>query len=102
MAGRGEAKVLLPGVCQRIVPSAPGAPKFSVELAATFRDDAFLLSVVPCAAAMVELPENERPFVRVSFAVVSSSSPVKETVPVPNAPAVPIAGVPAEMVAPPV
>jgi hypothetical protein len=52
------------------------------------------LSVIPCAAAMVELPDNERTFVRVSFAVASSSPPLKATVPAPRAPPLPKASLP--------
>ena len=65
-------------------------------------DDAFSVSVVPCAAAIVEDPENVSPLVRVSVAVPSSSPPVNDTVPVPSAAALPIASVPAEIVVPPV
>ena len=43
---------------------------------------------------MVELPDNERAFVRVSFAVASSSPPLKATVPAPRAPPLPKASLP--------
>jgi hypothetical protein len=59
-----------------------------------FMDDAFSVRVIPCAAAMVEFPEKERPFVRVSFAVASSSPALSVTSPVPNAPPLPNARAP--------
>jgi hypothetical protein len=79
---------------QTIVPSCPSAPKFNVEPAATVTPGDFSVSVVPCSAAMVELPDNERAFVRDSLAVASSSPPLWVTVPVPRAPALPNARTP--------
>jgi hypothetical protein len=75
---------------QTIVPSfAPGSPKFNIEPAAIVSPAPFTVSVVPCAAAMVEVPDNARVFVKVSLAVANSSPPLWITVPVPNAPPLP-------------
>ena len=62
-------------VCQRTVPSSPTEPIFSVDCVAMVNVDLFTLSVFPCAAAMVEVFDKKRAFVRVSFAVASSSPP---------------------------
>ena len=94
MLGKGELISLMPLVCQRTVPSSPTEPKFSVVFALMEKLAAFSFKVVPCAAAMVELPEKESMLVRVSFAVASSSPPLKATVPTPNAPPLPKASVP--------
>src|SRR3984957_8162561 len=90
MAGKGE-DLSPPLTFQTTVPSCPGAPKFNVEPPLTLKSDAFTVSVVPCAAAVVEFPDNKSTFVRVSLAVASSSPPVCVKVPVPNAPPLPTA-----------
>jgi hypothetical protein len=51
--------------------------------------DAFSMSVFPCAAAIVTVPERLSGLLSVAVAVASSSPPLKVTVPVPNAPPLP-------------
>ena len=74
-------------------PSCPSAPKFSVEFPAILTNPVSV-SVVPCAAAVVAVPERLIPLARVSFAVPSSSPPLTLTWPAPSAPPLPNASTP--------
>ena len=51
-------------------------------------------NVVPFPAAIVEVPEKLIELARLTFAVASSSPPLKETVPAPNAPEFPTSRTP--------
>ncbi len=78
---------------QMITPSCPSAPKLSVEFEPMPKTPVSL-SVVPCAAAIVDVPENMSVLLRVSFAAPSSSPPLIETMPAPTAAPLPKARTP--------